>query len=109
MLTVIVINCLLAALVSGLAIGLWRWRCQLQQLANRLQQASVSPKQMGYSFMLRRVQLAETRLGLARLQQRSQQGKQALQLLKLLRLLWIYQATGFRALRWRKSLRRPSS
>lgn len=102
MLTVIILNGLLAVLVSGLAIGLWKWRCQLQQLTAKLHHMTgsmtVSPKQVGYGITRRRVQLAETRLGLARLQQRSQQMQQALRLLKLLRLLSLYAAIGARAL-----------
>jgi len=98
MLAVIIINCLLAGLIGGLAIGLWRWRCQLQQLTARLRSVSRSPKQLGYGITLRRVQLAETRLGLVQLKQRSHQASQALRLLKLLRLVAIYRAVGAQAL-----------
>ena len=98
MVTVVIINCLLAGLIGCLAVGLWRWCLQLRQLTAKLQRVSVSPRQLGYSITLGRVQLAETRLELARLQQRSHQVQQGLRLIKLLRLLLIYRAVGTRAL-----------
>jgi len=94
MLAVISLNCLLAVLVSYMALGLWRWRCQLQQLTAQLHSMTIAPKQVGYAITLKRVQLAEARLGLARLQQRSQQARQTLQLVKLLRLLLLYRSVG---------------
>lgn len=96
MLAVIVINCLLAGWVCYLAVGLWKWRCQLLKLAAKLEQVSISPKQLGYAITLRRVHLAETRLGLAKLQQQSHRAQQFLRLLKLLRLLLLYRTLGFR-------------
>ncbi|MEO0769317.1 MAG: hypothetical protein AAFY72_07770 [Cyanobacteria bacterium J06649_4] len=94
----VALNCLLAVLVVALAYGLWRWRCQLVQLADWLEQVEprvgLSPKQVGYGLALKRVEIAQTRLEVAKLQKRSHQIHQLVRLLRLLRTLMLYRAGG---------------
>ncbi len=96
MLSVICFNCLLAVLMGWLAYRLWQWRCRrLTQLTVWLRHgASVSAYrgELGYAIALKRVQLAEARLGLARWQLRSRQARQVLRFVRFLRLLLLYRA-----------------
>ncbi|MEO1791509.1 MAG: hypothetical protein AAFR25_04695 [Cyanobacteria bacterium J06629_19] len=91
MLTVIICNCLIALLITYLAVGLWKWRTGLQQLTHRLQNISLSPRELSYVLTLRRLQLVETRLGMAKIKLRSRQVRQGLRLIQLLRILLAYQ------------------
>ncbi|MEL6160547.1 MAG: hypothetical protein AAGJ95_07855 [Cyanobacteria bacterium J06554_11] len=87
---VIVLNCLIAALMFALTYLLWCGRCRLARLVAVLDAFRLGPSQMGYAVVQRRVQLAETRLGLVRLRQRSQQFQQIVRLVKLLRVVMLY-------------------
>lgn len=92
-LLVVAANCLLAGLVLWLAIVLWRWRCELSRLTDWLQSvnadssAASAPQRMGLALMVRRSQLIETRLGLARLQLLSHRLSQLLGLVRWLILV----------------------
>ena len=95
MLSVIGLNCLLAVLTGWLAYRLWRWRCWLTQLTSWLRHTASAPLctgDLGYAIALKRVQLAEARLGIAQWQLRSRQTRQILQFAKFLRLLLLYRA-----------------
>ena len=91
---VVIINCSVAAFVLMLAYRLWHWRAQLSQLGNWLEQleetAQLSPQQAGYSITLKRIEIAATRLEVAKFQRRSQQLHSIIQLFRLLRSLMLY-------------------
>lgn len=101
----IALNCLLAALVCWLTLGLWRWRCAIARMNQALQSQevalSIAPKQAGYELALKRMQIAETRLNLAQWQRRSRQIQKTLQLIRGLRTLMLMRSgsTRFRRLR----------
>ena len=87
------LNAMIAAAVCWLAYRLWQWRNHLILLNQALRQISISPQTAGYSLMLKRAQVAQTRLALAQVQTRSQQAIQVIQTLKALRMLqtaWRY-------------------
>lgn len=89
-----VLNGILAAAVFGLAFWLWQWRDRLIQLKKILiatsRATSLSPRTAGYELMLKRAQIAQTRLTLAQLQARSQQLVQTLKLIRTLQTIWFY-------------------
>lgn len=104
MLTVICLNCLLAVLVGWLTYRLWGCRRHLAHLSTLLQSPELSsqwtPQQLSYQLTLKRAQIAETRLGVALWQMRSQQIRQVLRAITYLQLLLRYrQATQRRATR----------
>lgn len=84
---VIGLNGLLAIGVLLLARQLWRWRSRLESLTTSLEAIELIPGETSYALTLRRVQLVEARLGVARFQLRSRQLQH--QLKQLLRLLWL--------------------
>ena len=93
MLIVICLNCLLAALVGWLTYRLWGCRRYLTRLSALLQSPDLSSQwapQMSYQLALKRAQIAETRLGVARWQRRSQQIRQVLQVIAYLQMLLRY-------------------
>ncbi len=94
MLTVICLNCLLAALVGWLTYRLWGCRRHLAYLSTLLQSPELSsqwtPQQLSYRLTLRRAQIAETRLEVALWQRRSQQIRQVLRAITYLQLLLRY-------------------
>ncbi|MGB5913528.1 MAG: hypothetical protein WBG63_01595 [Phormidesmis sp.] len=93
---VVVFNCLLAGAIFALAYGLWGYKRQLQRLSGQLyamaQTGGLGSKQLGYTLTLRRVQLAATRLEMARWQQRSQQVAQVVGLVRLIQTVLLYRA-----------------
>ncbi len=102
---VVTLNCLLAALVCRLALGLWRWRGAIAQLTCELQSheltMNLAPKQLGYALAQRRMQIVETRLSLAVWQQRSRQVQQLIKLIRGLQTLLLLRSgkTSFRRIR----------
>lgn len=96
MLTVICLNCLLAALVGWLTYRLWGCRRHLAHLSVLLQSPELSsqwtPQQLSYQLALKRVQIVQTRLGVALWQRRSQQIRQVLRAIAYLQLLLRYRA-----------------
>ncbi len=95
-----VLNCLLAGAILALAYGLWGYKRQLQQLSDLLhevaQKGELGPKRLGYALTLRRVQLAATRLEMARWQQRSRQVAQIVGLVRVVQTVLLYRARGKR-------------
>jgi len=93
---VVVLNCLLAGVILALAYGLWGYKRQLQRLSAQLyvmaQTGGLGSKQLGYALTLRRVQLAATRLEMARWQQRSRQVSQVVGLVRLVQTVLLYRA-----------------
>lgn len=112
-LIVIGLSVLLIAGVLWLAKRLWRWRAQLVLLNQQIERQPLEgltsgplshlsyqapqtrasqrvPREIGYELMLRRSQIAQTRLDVARWQLRSRQIRQVLQFLRLMRSLWLY-------------------
>ncbi|MEM8502046.1 MAG: hypothetical protein AAF716_02710 [Cyanobacteria bacterium P01_D01_bin.1] len=98
---VVVVNCVLAGLVLWLAVGLWRWRGDLVRLTDWLRlldatrSVATASSQVGLALVVRRSQLMETRLSLARLQLISRQLDQLLRLVG-----WLIQVG-----RWRRRSR----
>lgn len=94
MLTVICLNCLLTVLVGWLTYQLWGCRRHLAHLSALLQSPELNsqwtPHQLSYQLALKRAQIAETRLGVALWQMRSQQIRQVLRAITYLQLLLRY-------------------
>lgn len=99
---VVALNCLLAALVCRLALGVWRWRYALARLTYELQNhelaMNLAPKQVGYALAQQRMQIVETRLSLAVWQRRSRQIQQLIKLIRGLQTLLFLRSkqTNFR-------------
>ena len=91
-------NCLLAGLVLMMATKLWRWRSELVRLtvwlrlmaiedgddSNAGSSAAIATRRMGLALMMKRSNIAETRLKIARLKLVSHQVNQLLTLARLL-------------------------
>ncbi len=96
MLLVICLNCLLAVFVGGLTYRLWICRYRLVRLNAIMQSPELNSRwtlqQLSYQLTLNRAQIAETRLGIAVWQRRSQQVRQVLQAIKYLQRLSQYHA-----------------
>ena len=96
MLIAICLNCLLAAFVGWLTYRLWGCRSRLAHLNELMQSAELgrqwTPQRLSYRLTLSRAQIAETRLGVALWQRRSQQVRQVLQAVKYLQMLSLYRA-----------------
>ncbi len=90
MIVAVSLNVMIAASVGWLAYRLWRWRNHLILLTHVLRQASVSPQAVRYSLMLKRAQIAQARLSLARIQARSQQVIHMLKLIRILQTVLLY-------------------
>ncbi|PZO21302.1 MAG: hypothetical protein DCF25_04995 [Leptolyngbya foveolarum] len=84
------LNAMIAAAVWWLAYRLWRWRNYLISLNQALRQTSISPQAAGYGLMLKRAQIAQTRLTLAQIQTRSQQMIQTLRTIRMLQSVLRY-------------------
>ena len=84
------LNGMIAAGVCWLTWRLWRWRCGLVGLNQSLVQVSLSPQAMGYRLMVRRAQIAQTRLAWAQFQGRSQQLIQTLKLIRTLQTILLF-------------------
>lgn len=80
----------LALIILWLALGMWRWRSQLQLLTVWLEQQHLSPQQMGYAIALQRAQVVSARLSIAQWQLLTRQLAQWVKLLRLLRWILIY-------------------
>ncbi|MEM9091424.1 MAG: hypothetical protein AAGC93_22130 [Cyanobacteria bacterium P01_F01_bin.53] len=95
---VIGLNSLLALGVCWLTHGLWQWRRGLINFNSWLQSAQQSsqdkPQQMGYDLIVKRAQIAQTRLDLARWRLRSRRLHQVIQLISLFRSLLLYRRIG---------------
>ena len=103
MITVIGVNCMIASLVCLAASKLWRWRQNLQQLTHSLEASleafNLAPGEWRYALTYQRLNLAQTRFALARLQQRSHQIHQAWQLFKLIQTAALLYRSGYPAKR----------
>ncbi len=84
------LNAMIAAAVGWLAYRLWQWRNHLVGLNQALRQTAISPQATRYSLMLKRAQIAQTRLALAQMQTRSQQMLQTLSTIRMLQTVLLY-------------------
>ncbi|MEL6937567.1 MAG: hypothetical protein AAFO84_00060 [Cyanobacteria bacterium J06598_1] len=96
---VIAINLLMAGLVGVLTCGLWHWKQEIAQITAQLERVSLNPQAVRYGLTLRRVQLAEVRLGVSQWQMRSRQFKQTLQLIQIIRFILLFRKNKGRSLR----------
>lgn len=87
------LNGMIAAGVCWLTWRLWQWRGGLVQLNQSLARVSLSLRVAGYELMLKRAQIAQTRLAWAQVQGRSQQLIQTLKLIRTLQTVLLFYRT----------------